>query len=77
MKTIKEFTEENGLQLSDADRFRLGKRIARMWDALKMGEKTTVKEGKFQVRTYPDEFINSNRVSKCILKFLKQQMDRN
>lgn len=57
MKTLKEFLEQNELNISHAQRFDLGYKVARLWDKQKRGKKIYKLEDEFNVRVYPNEFL--------------------
>ena len=67
--TLKEFLKQNGLNLTSEQRFKIGKRIAQRFNSLRIGQKETIKEDGFNVRTYPVDFLES--CSKIILKSIK------
>lgn len=75
MTTLKEHLKDNKLSISDAQRFDLGYKLARLWDKENQGLKTHTIEDEFKVRNYPLSFINSESVSKLILDYLSDGFD--
>ena len=71
--TLKEHLEQYGVNLEDSKRKVLGKRIACIWNARKMGVKHYKTENERQVIDYPIKFLREKAVSKNIIKFLKIQ----
>ena len=75
MTTLKKYLNENKLSISDAQRFDLGYKVARLWDKKRKGEKSHTIEDEFKVRLYPVKFLNSKSCSKLILDYLSDEFD--
>ena len=74
MKTLKQFLTENGINLTDEQRYKLGARIGQSWSSLNYNngkERQYIDENSYNVRLYENEFLNDKKVRRCILKFLK------
>jgi hypothetical protein len=72
MKTLKEFLTENGLHLTEEQRYKLGARIGQSWATKNYGkDRQYTDEDDFTVRVYDDDFFNHKKVRRCVLKFLK------
>ena len=76
MITLKEHLENSFISVSEAQRFDLGYKIARIWDSQKKGAKTYKNENDFNVRTYPKEFLYSKSVTKYIVKYCVNEFDK-
>jgi len=75
MITLKAYLNENKLSISDAQRFDLGYKVARLWDKQKRGKKTYIIEDDFKVRNYPLNFINSESCNNLILGYINDEFD--
>ena len=74
MKTLKQFLTENGINLTDEQRYKLGARIGQSWSSRNYNngkERQYIDENSYNVRLYENEFLNDKKVRRCILKFLK------
>ena len=70
MTTLKKYLIESKLSVTDAQRFDLGYKVARLWDKELQGSKSRVKEDGFIVRNYPITFLNSESCTKLILNYM-------
>ena len=68
--TLKEFLTQNGIQLDNETRCKLGKSVAHIWNCKRLGEKKMTQEGEYKVIDYPIEYLESKVVIKKITKFL-------
>jgi len=72
MKILKQHLEENNINLSNDDRFKLGKYIASIFDDERQGTHYKIKEDEYYVMHYEDSFLEQKHITKFIIKFIKK-----